>query len=363
MEQGAIRATNAPADLLKTKPHFEILDGLRGIAAIVVVIFHFMEVVYIPTENFTGHGFLAVDFFFCLSGFVIAYAYDGRMDKMGIGTFFRLRLIRLHPLVILGSVLGLLTFLFDPFGAIPDGYGFVKIGLLFITSLLLIPYPVMPERYFNLFSFNAPAWTLFWEYIANIAYGLFLWKASRRILAGLAIVAAIGLGYTAYIAGNVMGGWGKDTFWHALPRLAYSFTAGMLVFRYQWIIRNRLGFLGVTALLLVGLLMPYFQYNWLIELIVVLVYFPFLVALGAGARLHESVRSICVFSGKISYPLYMTHYAVIWSFANYYATYKPDAGQLAVIIAIAVPILLGVAWLAMILYDEPVRRWLRKKEQ
>src|SRR6476659_3354798 len=103
-------------DLLKTKQHFAILDGLRGIAALAVVIFHFMEWVFSDySKNFIGHGFLAVDFFFCLSGFVIGYAYDNRMEKIGAIAFFKSRLIRLHPLVILGSILGLSGFLFDPF--------------------------------------------------------------------------------------------------------------------------------------------------------------------------------------------------------------------------------------------------------
>src|SRR5881398_1551675 len=93
------------ADILKTKKHFDLLDGLRGVAALAVVIFHFMEWVFSDySENFIGHGFLAVDFFFCLSGFVIGYAYDNRIVKMGVGEFFKSRLIRLHPLVVLGSV-------------------------------------------------------------------------------------------------------------------------------------------------------------------------------------------------------------------------------------------------------------------
>src|ERR1700759_926130 len=104
--------------ILKTKQHFEILDGLRGIAALAIVMFHFMEWVYTDySKNFIGHGFLAVDFFFCLSGFVIGYAYDDRILQMGILNFFKSRLIRLHPLVIFGSILGLLAFLFDPFGS------------------------------------------------------------------------------------------------------------------------------------------------------------------------------------------------------------------------------------------------------
>ena len=102
--------------IVKSKAHFEILDGLRGLAAIAVVIFHFMEWVYSDfSQNFIAHGFLAVDFFFCLSGFVIGYAYDERIGKISVIAFLKLRLIRLHPLVIIGSVLGLLTFLFDPF--------------------------------------------------------------------------------------------------------------------------------------------------------------------------------------------------------------------------------------------------------
>ncbi len=110
-------------EILTTKQHFEILDGLRGIAALSVVTFHFMEIVYSDySKNFIGHGFLAVDFFFCLSGFVIGYAYDDRIRGMGVLEFFKSRLIRLHPLVILGSVIGLLGFLFDPFGGHPELY-------------------------------------------------------------------------------------------------------------------------------------------------------------------------------------------------------------------------------------------------
>ena len=100
-------------DLLKTKQHFEILDGLRGVAALAIVAFHFMEWVFPDfSKNFIAHGFLAVDFFFCLSGFVIGYAYDDRIRKMGVGEFFKSRLIRLHPLVVFGSLLGLLGFFF-----------------------------------------------------------------------------------------------------------------------------------------------------------------------------------------------------------------------------------------------------------
>src|SRR5690606_10157354 len=140
-----------------TRNHFVVLDGLRGIAAIAVVLFHFMEWVFTDiSTNFIGHGFLAVDFFFCLSGFVIGYAYDEKIRVIGIWNFFKARLIRLHPLVVIGAVLGLLGFVYPLFST-PESYSFSGILLLFLSSALLIPYPVLESRAFNLFSLNAPS--------------------------------------------------------------------------------------------------------------------------------------------------------------------------------------------------------------
>ncbi|NIG55676.1 acyltransferase [Chitinophaga sp. Cy-1792] len=344
---------------LQPKQHYEVLDGLRGIAAITVVLYHFMEMFITDfSKNFAGHGFLAVDFFFCLSGFVIAYAYDSRIATMGLKNFFVARIIRLHPLVLLGSVLGLLAFLFDPFMAVPAGYPAGRIILLFITSALLIPFPVMAERGFNLFGLNAPAWSLFWEYVANIIYATVLYRLSKQVLLILAVIAAVVLCYAGFSAGNVMGGWGKDTWWHGGARVAWSFLAGMLIYRYQFIIKNKIGFTGVSVLLLAALLMPVFKYNALAELLVVIVYFPLLVALGAGCLPGSYAGAACRFSGKISYPLYMTHYAVLWMFGNYYNLYKPDTTQVSLVIMCAIPLLTAFAVLVMKVYDEPVRKYL-----
>jgi peptidoglycan/LPS O-acetylase OafA/YrhL len=351
-------------EILKTKQHFEILDGLRGIAALAVVTFHFMEMAYSDySQNFIGHGFLAVDFFFCLSGFVIGYAYDDRMGKMGVWEFFKSRIIRLHPLVILGSVLGLLAFLFDPFGGHPELYSAGKIMLIFLASVLLIPFPVISERSFNQFGINAPAWSLFWEYIANIFYAFILCKISRRWVLLLTIVSGVVLCFVCYRAGNLMGGWGKGNFWDGCARISYSFLAGLLIYRSNWIIKNKLGFIGMCVLLVLAFIMPFSKWNWLTEPLVVLFYFPLLIALGAGAKLTQGLKKICVFSGKISYPLYMTHYAVIWMFLNYYTTNKPGTLQLSYIIIIGLIFLVGIAYVAMVTYDIPVRRYLSNKRK
>lgn len=360
-----MNTTELKPDILKTKQHFEILDGLRGVAAIAIVVFHFMEIVYQPSKNFIAHGFLAVDFFFCLSGFVIAYAYDDRIGKMGIKEFFKSRLIRLHPLVIIGAVLGLLAFLFNPFSGIPEGYTAGKIALIFLATLLIIPNPVMADRYFNVFGLNAPAWSLFWEYIANILYALVLHRLKRNVLLAFAAIAAITLCYVSYRAGgSLLGGWAGENFWDGGARIAYSFLAGMLIFRFNRVIKNRLGFLGLSALLLLAFMIPNSEWNWLTQLLVVLIYFPLLVAIGAGASLSQRLKDLCVFLGKLSYPLYMTHYAVMWIFADYYNNYKPDTAVLTAMIIGGTLLLIGFAYLVMRFYDSPVRTWLtsiRKK--
>jgi peptidoglycan/LPS O-acetylase OafA/YrhL len=349
--------------LLKTKQHFEILDGLRGIAALAVVIFHFMEWVFPDSsKNFIGHGFLAVDFFFCLSGFVIGYAYDDRILKMGIGEFFKLRLIRLHPLVVLGSVLGLLGILLDPFAS-PIAYDTGKLALLFVCSLFLIPLPLMEERFFNLFAFNAPSWSLFWEYVANIFYAFVLYKMGRRSLAALTILAAVCICIVSCRAGNLLGGWSKDNFLDGGARVAYSFLAGLFLYRSNWIIKNRLGFTGLVILLFLAFVMPWSKWNWLTETLVVIFYFPMLVSLGAGSNLSPQWKKVCRFSGNISYPLYMTHYAAIWVFGNYYTNEKPPAGDLPYIIIPGMIFLVIIAYFAMVFYDIPIRRFLARRQQ
>jgi len=363
METGTMPITAATApNQLKTRQHYEILDGLRGIAAIVVVIFHFMEEwITDYSKNFAGHGYLAVDFFFVLSGFVIAYAYDERMERLSIKDFLVARLIRLQPMVIFGAILGLVTFLWDPFVGLLPGYGTGKIALLFLTTILMIPYPVITERFGNLFSLNAPAWSLFWEYIANIVYGFVLWRLDRRILAALTVVAAGWLGWVAFRAGNIGGGWGAQNFWDGGARLCYSFSAGMVIYRYKLIIPNRLGFPGIALLLSAALFMPTFPKNWLAELLVALIYFPLLISLGAGAQLKSWLGPLCRFLGRISYPLYMVHFGFIWIFVNYLKTQKPDSHTLIVVITLGVIAMITLGWLSMVFIDEPVRKWLNKK--
>lgn len=350
-------------DLLKTRKHYGILDGLRGVAAIAIVIFHFMEFV-IPdyADSFIAHAYLAVDFFFCLSGFVLAYAYDNRIKKLGTWEFFKMRLIRLQPMVVIGAILGLLTFLLDPFHHFYAIYGFKDTVFMFLSSCFMIPWPMMPERYNNLFYFNPPTWSLFWEYIANIFYAIILFKLQKKVILVLTIVSAVALIYTARQFSNLSIGWGAENWIGGGARLAYSFLAGILVYRSKWVIESSFGFLTLAFLLMLAFLIPYVKdLNWIIEPLIVIFYFPFLISLGAGASSSKRLKPLSKFLGEISYPLYMVHYPFLWVFLSYLETQKPPLSSVWALIPVITLLLIGFAYFIMVMIEAPVRKYLKNK--
>ncbi|MEH6306306.1 acyltransferase [Olivibacter sp. CPCC 100613] len=354
--------TTTDIKLFKTKQHFEILDGLRGIAAISVVLFHFMEIATPDyNDNFIAHSYLAVDFFFCLSGFVIAYAYDKKIAEIGLWQFFKLRLIRLQPLVLIGSIIGLLAFVFDPFSTLHLKFNAFETILMFLSSCLLIPYPAVPERYFNLFHLNPPTWSLFWEYIANTFYALFLFKIRNKLLWVLTLLAAGLLIYEAHRSGYLGIGFGGDNVVGGGIRIFYSFLAGMLVYRSRWIIKSRLGFIGMSLLLMPVFFIPFTEYNWIVDPLIAVFYFPFLIALGAGAQMNLSADWLCKALGDLSYPLYMVHYPFIWIFMSYVESMKPTMTEMQYIIPIGTVLLIVLAYLVMTFLDMPIRNYLKIK--
>lgn len=120
--------------------------------------------------------------------------------------------------------------------------------------------------------------------------------------------------------------------------------------------------LSLLAILLsFAFLMPWFSWNWLAEALVVIFYFPLIVALGAGSSLATGWKKICRFSGNISYPLYMTHYAAIWIFGSYFTNTKPATGELTLVVIGGTIFLVAFAYFVMVLYDVPVRKYLAPK--
>lgn len=177
------------------REHFDVLDGLRGSAAIAVVVFHIQGI----TVGWEGarvilhHAPLAVDFFFALSGFVIAYAYDHRRDELTTRAFLRLRLIRLHPLVVLGVLLGFASYVLDPFVGAAQDAPTRSILIALALGLTLLPSPTLPNRWTDTHPLNGPCWSLLQEYIGNIAYAVVLRHLATRMLGLIAVVSGIGL--------------------------------------------------------------------------------------------------------------------------------------------------------------------------
>lgn len=176
---------NMQDSYLTSKPHYEILDGLRGVAAAMVVAFHLLEAHSGGNHlnQIINHGYLAVDFFFMLSGFVIGYAYDDRWNKMSTGTFFKRRLIRLQPMVVMGSIVGAALFWFQEAPCYPAMEG-VSVGTVLLVMLLgctLLPLPLKWDirGWMEMHPLNGPAWSLYYEYIGNILYALFIRKFSK----------------------------------------------------------------------------------------------------------------------------------------------------------------------------------------
>ncbi|SHL35591.1 Peptidoglycan/LPS O-acetylase OafA/YrhL, contains acyltransferase and SGNH-hydrolase domains [Chitinophaga jiangningensis] len=348
-------------DILKSRQHYEVLDGLRGIAALSIVVFHLYEFM-VPdyTKSPIGHGYLAVDFFFCLSGFVIGYAYDERALQLGLKTFFRNRLIRLHPMVILGSVLGVAGYLLDPYigAASVAEAGYFKIVLAFVCSLLVLPFPWLPGRGNGLFPYNTPVWSLLMEYIINIFYALVLLRTPKRWLLVMLGVSAVWIALVARHRGWIITGWDGPTFTDGFARVFFSFLAGLTVYRFNLMICNRINFLLLGATLIGVFMFPHFNNDWIIEMILVMLVFPFLLALGAGTTATGWVRSFCVFTGRLSYPLYMTHIWMVWLFGNYLTARKPGPAEMYLVAAGVVVAAIALGYVSLRFYDEPLRKWL-----
>lgn len=345
------------------KQNLPVLDGLRGIAALCVVVFHMHELTQ-PDQfkQWISHAYLAVDFFFCLSGFIVAYAYDARRGVMGLKRFLLLRAIRLHPLVMLGGVFGLAAYVLDPFTAKQQADPALLASAI-VGGLLLLPTWTLPMRWGSYIPLNPPAWSLFWEYAVNLAYGAILWRLSVRVLAVSTLIFGIGIVLSSYlnIKTGMSLGWSWDNMHYAAIRVGFSFGAGIMLFRIGARIRSPLGFAALAIALIGVFVFPYTRLNWIYEAIVIIALFPLIVAVGAGAKEHRWTAKLCAFSGRISYPLYILHYPFVSVFANYHWEHGFPKPWLPAIIALFTLGAIAVSWLALVLFDEPLRHRLKKR--
>jgi peptidoglycan/LPS O-acetylase OafA/YrhL len=368
-----------PTTYLETKKHYLILDGLRGVAAVMVILMHTMET-FDGGSRFRmliNHGYLAVDFFYVLSGFVVAYAYDDRWGKMTQWEFYKRRLVRLQPMVVVGSVVGAALFYFQASPAFPliAGTPVWKVLLLMAIGATLLPVPISMDirGWQEMHPLNGPSWSLFYEYIANILYAIFLRRVSRVVLGIVVAMAACLLaGYLLFgDEGDLIGGWSINSqqLFIGFTRVLYPFCAGVLLCRIGKTIRIPKAFWWCSLLLIVVLSLPRIGgehglwMNGLYEAMVVLLVFPLIVATGAGGVIHHprSAR-FCKFLGDISYPLYISHYPLIYTYMGWVTRNKIPLGPEALLVGLLVCVTaIGLAYGYLKLFDEPVREWLKRK--
>ena len=386
---------------LPSKPRYEILDGLRGVAALIVLAYHHFDIYGTgnPAQSFINHGYLAVDFFFILSGFVIGYAYDDRWNKMSTWGFFKRRIARLHPLIVFSSIMGALLFYYgmsEYFPLIKDAHA-EQVLLLMVLGALMIPVtPSMDIRGWNeQYPLNGNAWSLLFEYCANILYALFIRHFSKLVLAifvGFSALLTLNLTLNIDTLGlltdhdlqayTVIGGWELDSkhVFIGITRLLYPFFAGLLLsrmmkdtlLRTSENIRNKgfaqRGFWICSILLAVMLLMPRIGgeshplYNGIYEAVAILVVFPVIVYLGGCCHVTGKSAKICKWLGDISYPLYIMQYPIVYGIQGAWNTLHPNVStdQTLFINISTYVISILVAWASLKLFDEPVRAWLKE---
>lgn len=362
---------------------YEILDGLRGVAALLVILYHFGEgFATSPVDQWMNHGYLAVDFFFVLSGFVIGYAYDRRMasGQISAGGFMLRRAIRLQPMVVLSVILGAIAYAVQGC-AHWDGTPVTPHLVFAALALGLLMIPAMPATGVEvrgngeMFPLNGPSWSLFFEYIGSLLYAVWLCRLGKKGLR--AVVAVSGIGLSAIAVGNLSGYYNLGMGWTmadygfigGLLRLTFSFSAGLLIYRNLKPRRVRGAFWICAGVIAAVLGCPYVSadtepsvLNGLYDCVCTLAVFPAIVWLGScGTTTDALSTAVCATLGRLSYPVYIVHYPVMYLFYDWvWSGGYGIASAWPVCVAIFVGVI-SLAWLSAKYYDEPVRHLLSRR--
>ena len=388
-----------------------MLDALRGVAALVVVYYHCYEGFALSFETqVCAHGFLAVDFFFLLSGFVTGYAYDDRWASprnliqggnstapqalgaspgMSVWHFFRRRLIRLHPMLVMGVLWGVIAYFLG--GCLRwDGTQtpLPTIAIAALMSLFLIPcLPSGPDLrgYGEIFSLNGPHWSMFFEYLGNVLYAIWLRRLGTRMLSLFVTLSAVLLVWTCYSFGRLDFGWGfidytmpgtdiqVSGFFFGMVRLLFPYGMGLLLSRLYArriqrgktsVLNPALTFWLSAAVLVFLLTMPYINTpdkQWIEPTYLsfcLLLAFPALVWTAAHAA--DTSQAYMRILGDVSYPLYAIHYPglyLLFAYVGFPNTHTPMSEVWHIALGIAVGSII-MAWLLHRYYERPVRQWL-----
>jgi len=319
--------------------HHAALDAGRGIAAIAVLLYH---AGIVSGLGWLPRSFLAVDYFFLLSGFVIAGAYEDRLrdGRLSMAAFLKMRIVRLAPCALLGMALG-------AFGRVAAGQAIAApelSGIFLLPALgLAILYPL-----------NMPVWSLLLEACANVLHAVALSKAGLRTMAAILLVLGLFMLYMLVVDRNVNVGPFADQLPRALVRVLFGYVAGVMFWRY---LRFRpSGGAWISMVAIAAVLLGVFPLPDLVVVTAALfVIFPMSLVTGlapTGSRIGER---LFLWLGAISYPLYAIHFPLL--------VLGRDVLRLngGVSWAILSAFILATAWLVDLQFDRPIRLWLRQR--
>jgi peptidoglycan/LPS O-acetylase OafA/YrhL len=342
------------------RERFTVLDGMRGLAAVVIITDHVTADAL--TALLPGR-YLAVDFFFALSGFVLAHVYEARLRAgLSVTAFVRRRLLRLYPLYAAALAAGVILALWKVVAG-REAASFDQLWLSAILNSLYLPaLPAVSVHADEPFPFNGPAWSLFFELIANAAFALVVIRLTNYVLASVVVLAAVGVAGTALAFGQLDPGWLWSNFWGGFTRVGYAFFAGVLVFRLRS--SSRAPALPVPiafAVLLAVFCLPasgVWRPIW--DAFAATIVFPVLIAGAANSEASAPVARLCSLAGTLSYGFYVLQVPVRdWTYAvlSHTGVHLPGL----VLVALVAGLTLVVASLLHVWYDVPVRRFLLRR--
>ncbi|OWV85535.1 acetyltransferase [Rhizobium sp. N122] len=333
------------------------LDAMRGFAAICVVATHFQE-------RYAPSAYVAVDFFFVLSGFIIAEIYGKRLSRgLPFQSFMAARIKRLYPLYLIGILVGLAQIiLLTSWGL--RGQSVIDLMVSTLANGAFLPSPMyflQASPMQGMFPINGPAWSMFWELLINIFFAVWLFRLSIRALCLVALLSAAFLVFVGLKYGMLNIGWEWPSAIGGLPRVMFSFTAGVVISRlFGGMPAWRKGWTALVPCLLLmiciaapvpSVLRPYYDLMFAMALA------PLIVMLGLFLEMPAKLEALATWIGYISYPVYILHRGVI-------GVFKPVAGSIGVSGPLAFFVLLGAvvcfAYVTARLLDKTMARRTRR---